>query len=270
MRFRSTRRRLSVECLEGRLTPAGNITAAVIDGLLVIEGDAEANGFTVTQFTESIFPSGTLAVEGDATTLVNGEGDVELSGVTRGVDINTGPGADDVTVEGVHDLSLRVRTGPGNDSLLVESVQAEGALIVRTQGGDDRVELFNVDLGAIDIRTGRGADTVWIDETQALGLVLIRTGKGNDSVEIERNFPEFAFEGSTFEGPVEIRMGRQDDTIRVGIEGNPKRSAEFQGAVTFHGGGGTDGLDAGLDSGTNNGNTFAVAPVVTAIENLLS
>lgn len=270
MRFRSARQRLAVECLEGRLTPAGNIIAAVIDGLLVIEGDAEANVFRVTH--DADFPVGTLVVDGYGATLVNGEREVEFDAVTRGVDIRTGAGADDVTVGGSGDFAgnVLIRTGPGDDQILVEGLDSEGSLIVRTQGGDDRVELFANDIGAIDIRTGRGADVVWIDETLARGLVLLRTGKGADVVEIERNFPEFAFEGSTFEGPVEIRMGRQDDTIRVGIEGNPTRSADFQGTVTFHGGGGTDGLDAGLESGTNNGNTFAVPAVVTAIEKLLS
>src|SRR5262245_48818994 len=91
-------RSLRVEGLETRDLMAGDVTAEVVGGSLIIKGDAQANDIVITEPTPGSFQIATGATS--TTTINGGAGPVTLNNVTKDVKINLKNGADRVTVTG--------------------------------------------------------------------------------------------------------------------------------------------------------------------------
>jgi large repetitive protein len=238
--------RLQVEELEGRLTPAGNVTALLLGGNLLVFGDSAANSVEITA------TGGNLVVSGHDGTTVNGGSAVTFSGVgsvSANLVVALGRGADtanihDVAVGGYAAIDGGVlasffSTGPG-DQLTLTNVKVGSYLIVATGGTDDTVALNGVQVGdATAIVTYGGSDKVTISGSQLNGALLVATGAGNDSVAIDT---------TTVGGFTAVALGSGDDTLSL-------TGDTFKGAVFLDGGPGTDKLT--VDAAT----TFAVAPV---------
>src|SRR6476646_5579077 len=103
VRPRVSGRRCSFESLEIRQMLAGDVTAKIANGNLVIKGDSLANGITIAAGTTA----GTVVVTGvnagGAATNVNGtsNGAVTLSGFAGGLKIDMKGGDDTVTITGL-------------------------------------------------------------------------------------------------------------------------------------------------------------------------
>src|SRR5262245_23987544 len=175
--------RLQVEQLEGRLTPAGNVTALLLRGNLLVVGDSAANAVEITA------AGGDLVVRGQPGTTVNGGAAATFSGVgsvAGNLVVLLGRGADTANI---HDLSVGgyaaidggvlaslYATGPG-DQITLDTVKVGTYLVVTTGGTDDTVVLNAVQVGEdTAVLTYGGSDKVTISGSQFGGALAVATG----------------------------------------------------------------------------------------------
>src|SRR5262249_14916053 len=81
------RRTLHVEQLEGRAMLAGNVTASVSGGNLIIRGDNVDNGVVISQTDPGTYLVTGIDTAGGPTT-INGNTDATFTGVTGSFDID--------------------------------------------------------------------------------------------------------------------------------------------------------------------------------------
>lgn len=167
--------------LEDRLTPAGDVTARVVDGTLFIDGDARANAVTV---------AGTgwrsVAVRpGDADTTINGQAPgkgVFLGDITRGIVIRTNDGEDTVRLENVRFKKyIGVFTGGGEDEVVLTGVDARGTVQIDTGVADDTVSVSNSKFRrTLAVNLGDGDDLVNVSGSKLRDRTFFVGGDGND------------------------------------------------------------------------------------------
>src|SRR5207247_5079240 len=93
-RAKRTRNAMRFESLEARLALAGNVTAALVGGALIITGDNSANGILVERVDADSFRITGLG------TRVNGSFSAkQINGVTTGIGIDMKSGSDVVTLK---------------------------------------------------------------------------------------------------------------------------------------------------------------------------
>lgn len=158
--------------LEDRLTPAGDVTARVVDGILLIDGDARANAVTIAGtgwHSVAIRP-------GDDDTTINGKA-----------------GNQPLFLGGIHEMVIR--TGDGEDTVRLENLRARYKITVDTGGGEDEVDLVGVDARKpVQISTGAAKDAVNIIDSKFNSTVAVDTGDGDDRVQVSGS----KFRGRTF------------------------------------------------------------------------
>lgn len=164
--------RPQLEDLEERLVMAGDVTAAVIGGDLVINGDALGNGVVVSQIdSDSWAVSGRYQAGGS--TRINGQyGGVQLHGVTDDVRIDLNGGDDYVSLSGFVQDDLVINTDSGDDRVEINWSAIGDDVIINTGSGADNIRITNTDVGHIgddggnndvDINAGSGYDVVWLE-----------------------------------------------------------------------------------------------------------
>jgi len=239
--FRSAfRSLLSIEALEQRAMMAGNITAAVSKGTLVIKGDADANEIIVGQGATV----GSLKITAVTGTTVNsGTVDVTFTGITK-LDIRLLGGNDKVgianDVDYVNDLFDAIATYPegdaeednglfdwlsGDDEEEFDiddpdfSPQALAQLPTRVNSntfidlgeGNDTLVMTMRSNGNIQVEGGAGDDLILSVLTNATHLIINTdprrgTGMGDDLAAVVLN---------TVRGDLAITTGAQDDGVVV-------------------------------------------------------
>ncbi len=220
--------KLRVEPLEQRLLLAGNVTADLIDGQLIITGDDLANAIVI-----AMDPEGTCwvtALPDDdnadaATTLINGQ--VEATGFigVHSITVNL-HGGDDIL--NVHDSEwpggmprgrdlnlsggLTLNMGDGNDTIrFVDRGHATyigGDLAIDTGAGDDSIEVQTPVTsvgGDVHIITGSGQDYVMVDRMFVAGNLHVDSGTESDTV---------TFRWATIDGNVTVETLSGDDRVR--------------------------------------------------------
>ncbi|WP_254510568.1 hypothetical protein [Anatilimnocola floriformis] len=189
-------KRLVVERLEDRSLMAGNVTAAVSGGVLVITGDTADNGITVDYIASNntYQVTGTTPTGGTATTINSLDTSVPanaqiFSGVTKGVTVNAGAGNDNLVFGAATSTTfkvvgnLEIDMGLGNDTVAIgrngnaaggatpveNEMNISKALVVKLGGGGDTLDITNTTVGgnmvihadpASGPTTTHGADTV--------------------------------------------------------------------------------------------------------------
>jgi hypothetical protein len=218
-------RRLAAETLENRALLAGDISAHVFGGVLVLVGDSAANGVKIQASGDSLEVVGTEA--GGAATTINGQTSFTANGVTGGLAAWLRNGNDSlvfgdgsaVTIPG----TVVVGTGNGDDSIS-GSLNNGGRAILTTGAGGDDVSLSDSVLGSLAITTdfwgsaNPGGDTVSLDGVQANRGAVIGTGGGDDTVDISGDsaFPLF-LSIATGDGADEVNLiGTEDKAVSVG------------------------------------------------------
>jgi hypothetical protein len=197
--------------LEPRQLLAGNVTTSLINGDLLISGDADRNRILVSG---NDMPPGTILIQSaDDTTTVNGEFQTVVENVTGSVTIRLGAKPDQLVVRDLNLQSLRntlrIDGGRHGDNILVQNSRINGALTIDGQHGDDTVILLEDTLaGPTTIRGGAGNDLVNLESTFN-GKFTARGGPGNDT---------FATDASTFNARKSIDGEQGDDRIVTGIE----------------------------------------------------
>lgn len=188
-------KRLSVERLEDRSLMAGNVTAAVSAGVLVITGDASDNGVTVDFNPATSAYQVTGTTQGGSATTINGV-DASLpanaqifTGVTKGIKILLNAGNDNLVFGAATSTvfnvigKVSIDAGLGNDTVAIgrngnaaggaapleNEVNISKALEVKLGGGGDTLDITNTTIGgnlvihsdpASGPTTTHGVDTV--------------------------------------------------------------------------------------------------------------
>ncbi len=117
---------LRIECLESRMPLAGNVTAGLNRGGLVINGDNGDNSVTVTPG-----PAGQYVVAGAAGTTINGQASQTFSGAVRGLAVQLRGGSDSLTLKpGTYLGSVVITDLAGSNSVNVAGANINGALII--------------------------------------------------------------------------------------------------------------------------------------------
>ena len=174
-RHRSTVR-LGVESLESRLTPAGNLSAYVTNGILHVEADRSSHTFSVYVRDDRI-----ILTTHDTTTI-------------NGVAGPNGSFASLTFLGGENAISaVEIDGNRGNDVVgIVDQLTASRQLDVtaRTGGSGDSISLFDSDglggmiVGTVNFDTGDGNDRVTVNGSWAGVSLGANLGSGDDSLKI--------------------------------------------------------------------------------------
>ena len=199
------KRRRHIERLEARQMLAGNVTAELIDGDLIVTGDAADNRIRIYM---NAFGETKLFGEG---TSVNGipDGTFDLTDLTGDVVARMGDGNDIVSFVGGFPGAVVIEGGGGNDdisSLGGGSITAE--LVIHAGSGANSVGLsgrgfgregynlgFRVGTSTI-ITGGEQRDGVFIEQVYVANDLVINTGAGADRIDV-REARSGSLSGST-------------------------------------------------------------------------
>jgi len=153
--------RLNCEQLETRENPDGNVSVSIINGGIVIVGDAASNWVSLQQ---NAF--GDVFVFGFGNTLVNGQTAIFLGrGIPGDVQIFLGDGNDRTEVIGVRAASVLIASGTGFDQNLVLNTATIGGIGVLSGDQDDITFLSVVSASHIILDGGFGFDRFHVDNT---------------------------------------------------------------------------------------------------------
>ena len=247
---RRRRRFLCGEQLESRAMLAGNVTASVSGGVLVIRGDGDDNGISISQVdADSYAVVGFTAGGGDTT--LNGELEAQqFDGVTNGFNIDL-RGGDDVLVIGndleasatlAADLTGEAVTIDLGAEIIVDAsvdpVQTaiSGNVLIRTNSGDDIVSV-NAAVGTesavrnLNIATSGGDDQVFVTGTDVSGSLIVNTGDGDDLLEIT---------DSAISGHLNVVMGLGNDSLTVNTAVEEEPLSNSARSAVFNTGAGND------------------------------
>ena len=196
------------ESLENRNLLAGDVTASIRNGDLIIKGDDLANGIQIT--------AGTTA------------GTVKITGINAGgtaTNIN-GSSNGSVTLSGFNG-DIKIKLKGGDDSLSMTDLDVPGKLKIEAGEGNDSVTLDGVTVDRkFKAKLSDGNDSLSITNTTVAGSTKIKGKDGEDEVTIE---------GSTF-SKLRVSLGDDDDTLDIS-------GSEATRKTRFNGGRGTDTLN---------------------------
>jgi hypothetical protein len=186
-----------MERLEARQMLAGNVTAEIVDGDLIVTGDGLDNRIAIT--VGGLHPGvhGTNTADGNPTS-VNGAatGSFNVDGLTGDVVVRMGAGRDFVSFEGNFPGAVVLEGGAGNDVFWsMGGLSTASELIINTGPGENRIEMSgrimlpswhrgNVQIGGSLIITGGDQrDVINIHQAWVANDSLINTGDGPDSMD---------------------------------------------------------------------------------------
>lgn len=255
----------------GRPAPvaaAGNVEAHVVGGKLVIVGDDESNGISITSdfnTTDEDF----VTISGDETTTVNGTDSFVAQNVNGKVTIKLGNGDDTLVIGETLDFpdDLAIDTGRGDDSIDLTDTRALGKLKIKMGDGDDSLSTSVAVAGkALSVSMGDGNDDYFMGDAFSAGTKgSVSMGDGNDTL----------FMDNLIEGKLAVNMGAGNDTVNAdGMftdrfdlslgagDDQFTNQADFEDDVKLNGGKGSDTLE-------DLGATFAAGLVTKGFEILL-
>jgi hypothetical protein len=213
--------RPAVEALEPRLALSGNVTASLVHGTLTLTGDPLDNHLVISQpgpHQLTITPADGTTVNGQAKPLT-------LTGFTRDLRINLGPGNDDVDFDLANPLTL-----PGN---LTIDYGAGGTGNKTTQTVNAGGNFLTVTKNLV-IRYAAGNVTTQFDNLHAGGNVSISHGLGDSAFTIDNLAGADSF--STVHGNLRVvnTQGRAANLLQdTNVSGNVT-FANGQGRAADH------------------------------------
>jgi len=176
----TTARRLALEKLQARELLAGDVTAAVTNGFLVVRGDDAANELTIERISGD-----KVRVTGATGTTINGLTQPAILRVRKGYDIATGGGDDKLTVIGLNAVGryeIRMDLGAGNDILVASNLLAQR---IHAGGGDgnDSITVRNSrSRRGSGVGGGAGDDTMVLENLRFGNGSCIDGGTGKNTV----------------------------------------------------------------------------------------
>jgi hypothetical protein len=180
------------ESLESRHMLAGNVTAQIVNGDLIITGDSADNAILVSSFGHPMEVTGRNDAGGNPTN-VNGvpNGSFDASGLTGNTVIRMLDGADDVSHSGPFPGALVIEMGNGNDRLGASYFETGTEYVADLGPGTNSIAIRGstfrdgslpwIDIGtSAIIRGGEEADDIRISEMSASQTIYIETLGGAD------------------------------------------------------------------------------------------
>jgi len=260
MRKTTNSRRISLEMLERRSLLAGNITALVDGGSLVLTGDATANGVAIHQADTGKYVVSGFGLDGSAT-LINGMNSPQVfSNITADLVIDLRDG-DDVLVlsnNAAQRQSLADQLSGGTAGTIAASPVATNTntvsanqvavprnLQIQTGADDDGVAL-NVNVGGASggyavVSTGAGADTLLVKTSTFQRNLAFDTGDGADVVGISKTHvhdslfatlgigsDKFAMSGSSARA-ISVNASDGADTVQILTSSSTEETAVSTG-----------------------------------------
>ena len=201
---RPNSRRLTVESLESRNLMAGNVTADVVAGSLILQGDGQSNGVVIMPvFAAGRVQPGAFMVRGaewEGPTTINGQSQFLFRFVNDDIEIRMAGGQDLVILGGNGNRigitdDLIIDTGDGGDAVWVSDVDVGGRVQVNTGSGRDEVNLIDLTVRELSsyielvVSTGNDADRFYGDSLSVTGKMLVDTGLDaqTDTVQLVRS-----------------------------------------------------------------------------------
>jgi uncharacterized linocin/CFP29 family protein len=181
----TTVRRLALEKLQIRELLAGDVTAAVTNGFLVVRGDDAANELTIERVSGD-----RVRVTGAIGTTINGLTQPAILKVRKGYDIATGGGDDKLTVIGLNAVGryeIRMELGAGNDTLVASNLMAQR---IHSNGGsgNDSITVRNSrSWRGSGVGGGAGDDTIVLEKLRFGNGSCIDGGTGKNTVQETNN-----------------------------------------------------------------------------------
>lgn len=203
---------LTFESLERRNPLAGNITAAVVGGSLLLEGDSSSNAVQVRQVSEASWE-----VRGLGTQINGSNNTFVANNVVAGIEADLNRGDDFIKVfNGTLVTDLLIETNQGADSVQLINLNITGGADITTGDGNDAVLISDVEAGgqvveeqpvgiAFYLNTNTGADVVSVDRLLANSAEFF-LGSGNDVLAMTR---------SAFASDVRISASTGTDTVSL-------------------------------------------------------
>jgi len=153
---RKTSLRLSLECLEARDVPAGNITASLVGHTLRLFGDAVDNNIVIRGDGPGI-----VEMQGVNTQVNGGNGKLTFSGV-QSLWVDAADGNDTVRTKSLKLTDLTILGGQGDDIILVADTVANDVLGMYFSGDESSFAPASVN----------GNDTILVSGTRVHGNYL--------------------------------------------------------------------------------------------------
>ncbi len=211
-RHRHKGRPCRFESLEDRRLLAGDVTARIVHGDLVIKGDNLSNGITITAGPTA----GTVVVTGvdagGSATNVNGASNtaVSLSGFTGDLKVSMKGGDDTVSIT---DLTVpgkaKLKGGDGNDKFTLDGVTVDRSLGAYLGSGDDILSMTDGEVtDKTNIKGRSGGDDVTIEHS-TFSKLSVSLGRGDDTLDIS---------GSTASVKTRLDGGPNTDTFTNGTD----------------------------------------------------
>lgn len=231
-RKRPNGRRCSFESLEDRRVLAGNVTAVISHGNLVITGDDDDNGIEIvpTAVANQVTITGTTV--GTATSVNNaGSNNTVTLSFTGKLIVNMKDGDDNVfigDVTGTNILTstgLEVKMGDGDDDLTVDSNSVNGKTKIDLGDGDDTMNFTNSEVtGNAKFKGGRGDNSpMTIDTAVFDSNVKIKLGKHQNASSL------LTVTNTQVTGKAAITGTRGVDDVTLGLDTFGKLRVKLRG-----------------------------------------
>lgn len=196
-------RKLQFDALESRIALAGDVTATIAGGDLIIRGDDAAN---LIRIDTQRLDAGQVRITADPDGTVNGESaPVVLSGWTGDAHMWLADGSDHVVLDRVRAPGhVEILTGLDNDTVVVDRSKIHFSLLIQTGSGHDSLHLVDTHVrGRSWLRTFGGDDVIALSGSRFDHAIEVVAGNGNDTIQT----------GATFHGRVTIDAAPGIDTI---------------------------------------------------------
>ena len=206
-----------VECLEVRTLPAGNVAVSVVDGVLMIRGDDQANYVAIRQLPQTFtgaWPGASYEIRTDVTvsqnlfkdapspTAINGDRSqttIQVSEVNRGVNINLRGGDDGLFV--------------GSGVAAKPTVNLPGTVVIDAGAGDDDLRLYVTNRTDTTISGGYGNDRIRVAGGPFFQLAVQTSYAGVNNQ--NGTGGSIALVSLTVNGPLELKGSPGDESIQV-------------------------------------------------------
>ncbi|HMO34878.1 MAG TPA: Ig-like domain-containing protein, partial [Gemmatales bacterium] len=146
----------SLDRLEDRTVPAGNVTVNFHDGILRVLGDAEDNQISIIGDGR-----GNVTITGHEDTTINGRESIRVSGVKKGLEVWMRGGDDTVTIS---NLQLKrnafIHMGDGDDVLNISHLKTKRSTEIWAGEGNDQINVVGSKFRRGFVSGGTGEDIV--------------------------------------------------------------------------------------------------------------
>ena len=170
--------------LENRQLMAGDVTATLVSGDLIIEGDNQSNRVIVEEWNST-----QIRVFGSDQTTVNGSNGGSVFTVSDDIRVNLNGGNDalfirDLELDGSTHADLIINGDAGQDEITIENVDVRRDVSVRGGSLSDRITVDRVSARDIAVRGDSGNDNLFVADSTVRQDLLVRAGSGNDDMRV--------------------------------------------------------------------------------------